>query len=334
MTLFDPGPAVPEGSEPGSGTDGAGRRTRRPAAPGVTQIEPATQTEPATQAEPAGTAGAAAAPGGAASVDELPAAPAHTVRIRLDVAYDGSGFRGFAAQPGQRTVAGVLLDAVATVARHRVELTCAGRTDAGVHARGQVVHLDVAPGTDLRRLVKSVNALLGPAVVVRRATVAPDGFDARHSARARRYRYLVHEGDVPDPLLAPLAWTVPGPLDLRALRAGADALLGEHDFRAFCRRAPGTSPHDPIPRLVLACGWTEIPASVSDLGPGERLLRFDIAANAFCHQMVRSIVGLLVEVGRRRRRAADVHWLLVSGDRSQAPDPAPSQGLCLVGVDY
>ncbi len=279
-------------------------------------------------------------------------APGRTVRLRLDVAYDGAGFHGFAAQPGLATVGGVLGEALGTVLGHRVELTCAGRTDRGVHARGQVVHVDVSPNVDPARLVRSVNAMLGPAVVLTSATQVAGDFDARRSARARRYRYLVFESDVPDPLLASIAWTVRGPLDLRPMRAAADALLGEHDFRAFCRRVPGSSPDAPIPRRVLGCRWSEVPTSVEALGqsgdfgergglggPGlagglGRLWRFDISANAFCHQMVRSIVGMLVEVGRGRRRASDVHWLLTIGDRSQAPDLAPPHGLCLVGVQY
>ncbi len=260
--------------------------------------------------------------------------PGETVRIRMVVAYDGAGFHGFAAQPGQETVAGALSGALARVARHRVDLTCAGRTDAGVHARGQVVHADVRAGVDLRRLQKSLNSMLGPSIVVRSAEIAPEGFDARHSARARRYRYLVLESAVPDPLLAPSAWTVAGPLDLRAMVSAADALLGEHDFRAFCRRVPGTSPADEIPRRVVDAGWRVVPVATGELGPASRLLRFEIEAQSFCHQMVRSIVGMLVDVGKGRRRASDVHWLLASGDRSQAGDLAPPQGLCLLEVLY
>ncbi len=261
--------------------------------------------------------------------------PPETVRLRLDVAYDGTGFRGFAAQPGQRTVAGELVRAITTVAGHDLApLVCAGRTDAGVHARGQVVHVDVTPGVDPAALARAVNAMIGPDVVVRAAAVAEPGFDARRAARARRYRYLVLEASTPDPLLARVAWTVAGPLDLRAMRAGADAVLGEHDFRAFCRRAPGTTADDPIRRVVTSARWSETPGAASELGPGSRLLRFDVEAGSFCHQMVRSLVGTMVAVGRGRRRAADVHWLLESADRTQAPEPAPSHGLCLVEVRY
>jgi tRNA pseudouridine38-40 synthase len=257
------------------------------------------------------------------------------VRLRLLVAYDGSGFHGFALQPGLPTVGGALAGALERYLRHTVELTCAGRTDAGVHATGQVVHVDVREGVDVVRLTRSVNTLLKPSIVVRSAQVAPPGFDARRSARARTYRYLILEDETADPLLAPLAWHVPGPLDLRAMASGADALLGEHDFRAFCRRVPGTAAGTPIHRRVLDARFTEIPVRSGELGPGGRLLRFDIGATSFCHQMVRSVVGALVEVGRGRRRASDVNWLLQSGDRSRVGGViAPPQGLCLVGVEY
>ncbi|HXQ75543.1 MAG TPA: tRNA pseudouridine(38-40) synthase TruA [Acidimicrobiales bacterium] len=263
-------------------------------------------------------------------LDELPA----RVRLRLVVAYDGAGFRGFAAQPGQRTVAGELCRSLSTVLRQPVELTCAGRTDAGVHAAGQVVHTDVVGPVDCVGLVRAVNAMLGPAVVVRSAAPAPPGFDARRSARARRYRYLILEGDGPDPLLAPLAWHVRDPLDVRAMAAGADALLGEHDFRAFCRRPPGTAAGEPIRRRVLDASWREESWAAGGLGENARLLRFDITAQSFCHQMVRSIVGTLTDVGRGRRRASDVTWMLTTGDRSQGVTLAPPHGLSLLSVDY
>ncbi|HXQ43847.1 MAG TPA: tRNA pseudouridine(38-40) synthase TruA [Acidimicrobiales bacterium] len=256
------------------------------------------------------------------------------LRLRLVVAYDGAGFRGFAAQPGQRTVAGELGRALSTALRQPVDLTCAGRTDAGVHAAGQVVHTDVVGPVDTVSLVRAVNAMVGPAVVVRTAAVAPPGFDARRSARARRYRYLILQGDGPDPLLAPMAWHVRDPLDMRAMAAGADALLGEHDFRAFCRRPPGTAPGDPINRRVLDATWRQEPWAPGGLSDDARLLRFDISARSFCHQMVRTIVGTLADVGRGRRRASDVTWMLTSGDRSQGVTLAPPHGLSLLSVDY
>ena len=282
-----------------------------------------------------------------------------TVRWRLRVAYDGSGFHGFAAQEGLPTVAGTLAEALSRVTRTPVTLTCAGRTDAGVHALDQMVHFDVpverSSPLEPAALIKSCNSQIGPAIVVRTAEIAPDGFDARHSATSRRYRYLVVNAPVPDPLLAGLTWHVPDPLDLRAMVSAADALLGEHDFRAFCRRVPGTTADDPIPRRVVDARWTKLDgrpsgartAGTSDLdaernaatGPSLApvvgdLLAFEIEANAFCHQMVRSLVGTLVEVGRGRKRASDMLPILRSADRSQAGQPAPPHGLTLMVVRY
>jgi tRNA pseudouridine38-40 synthase len=270
-------------------------------------------------------------------------APDGVTRWRLRLAYDGSGFRGFAVQtgqPGVPTVAGALSAALARAARAEVTLTCAGRTDAGVHALDQVVHLDLpadlAAALDPDTVLRSVNKQLAPSVVVREAGPVDPTFDARRSATSRRYRYLVVNGPVADPLLAGLAWHVADPLDLRTLSAAADALLGEHDFRAFCRRVPGTSPDEPIPRRVLDARWSEVVGtSEAALVPAEgRLLAFEIEANAFCHQMVRSLVGTLVDVGRGRKRPSDMLWILRSADRSQASQPAPPGGLTLTAVRY
>jgi tRNA pseudouridine38-40 synthase len=275
----------------------------------------------------------------------------------MKVAYNGSGFHGFAAQQGQVTVAGSLSEALSRTLRAPVALTCAGRTDAGVHAVDQVVHFDLAAPTsatvDVKALVKSCNRQLGPDIVVRDLEPAPSGFDARHSATSRRYRYLVVNGPVADPLLAGLAWHVPQPLDLRAMAAASDALLGEHDFRAFCRRVPGTSADDPIPRRVIDASWSELTTSEGADSPRSsrraapaagttpalapvsgRLLAFEIEANAFCHQMVRSLVGTLVDVGRGRKRPSDIMWILRSADRREASQPAPAQGLTLMAVRY
>ncbi len=272
------------------------------------------------------------------------------VRWRLRLAYKGTGFRGFAAQKGLTTVAGTLTEALETITRGPVSLVCAGRTDAGVHATGQVVHLDLpadrSADLDPVALATSCNHMLGPAISVLEAGIAPEGFDARRSALSRRYRYLVVNAPVADPLLADLAWHVADPLDLRSMAAAADALLGEHDFRAFCRRVPRTSPDDPIVRRVLDARWTVWSAPGLPDGELERdrpapvlpavgsLYVFEIEANAFCHQMVRSLVGVLVEVGRGRKRPSDLVWILRSADRQQAGEPAPPHGLTLVAVRY
>jgi tRNA pseudouridine38-40 synthase len=237
-------------------------------------------------------------------------------------------------------VGGALAEALTRVTQTEVALTCAGRTDAGVHALDQVVHFDlparVAAELDPAAVMRSVNRQLAPAIVVREAGPVPSTFSARRSATGRRYRYLVVNGPVADPLLAGTAWHVSDPLDLRTMAAAADALVGEHDFRAFCRRAPGTTADDPIFRRVTDARWSLIDGSTGKaLVPVEgRLLAFEIEANAFCHQMVRSLVGTLVDVGRGRKRASDITWILRSADRQQASQPAPPGGLTLMAVHY
>ncbi|MGZ4677710.1 MAG: tRNA pseudouridine(38-40) synthase TruA [Acidimicrobiia bacterium] len=241
---------------------------------------------------------------------------------KLVVAYDGTDFHGFAEQPDQRTVAGVLGAALAKVLRTQVDLACAGRTDAGVHAWGQVVSFVAPPGIDVDRLQSSLNGMLGAEVVVRGAELVPTGFDARHSARWRSYRYTVVNRVAPDPFRARYAWHVPKPLDLRALRLAADPFVGEHDFASFCRKGPEGST---TVRRVLESGWT-------DLGDG--ILRYEIRATAFCWQMVRSIAGTLVDVGLGKRRPGDMLTILRAADRAAAGTVAPPAGLCLWHVGY
>ena len=204
-------------------------------------------------------------------------------RIKLTVAYDGTDFHGFAEQREQRTVAGVLRDAIERIARREVPLTCAGRTDTGVHAWGQVVHVDVPTGVAPDRLAKSLHSMLAPEVVVRHAEVVSSDFDARFSATSRVYRYTVVNREVADPFSVRTAWWVERPLDLRRLRAGADAFIGTHDFSAFCRDKK--DPNATNIRRIIDSTWT-------DLGDG--MLRFEIEGTAFCWQMVRSVVGTVV----------------------------------------
>lgn len=261
--------------------------------------------------------------------DPPPAAPSGPlVRVRMTVAYDGRRFHGFARNAGVRTVAGTLADALERVLGHAVELTCAGRTDTGVHAWGQVVSFDaLASVFDPAVVTKSVNGLCGPEIAVRAVGVARPGFDARHAAVARRYRYTVFNRFEPNPFVAATAWHVRDPLDLRTMTLACDPLIGEHDFSAFCRKPKGPFPGEPpsLVRRVRDARWL-------DLGDG--LLRFDIEANAFCHQMVRSIVGTLVDIGRGRLRAGELTGIMRSGDRSRAGNLAPPHGLCLWEVVY
>jgi tRNA pseudouridine38-40 synthase len=244
-------------------------------------------------------------------------------RLRLTLAYDGHGFHGFAPNDGVKTVGGTLADAIATVVGHPVEVVCGGRTDTGVHAWGQVVHFDTGAETDLERLHRSLLDMLAPAIVVREASVAPPGFDARRSAQGRRYRYTVLNRPLPDPLLARSTWHVPDPLDLGAMQLASDPLLGEHDWSSFCRRR--SDGQGSMVRVVRDARWLDL---------GEGALRFDIEASSFCHQMVRSLVGTLVAIGLGKKRAGDVAGIIRAKDRALAAEPAPPHGLCLWEVLY
>ena len=268
------------------------------------------------------------------------------VRLRMVLAYDGGRFHGIAPQPGLRTVGGEVLAAVATVLRQPagaggLQLVMSGRTDAGVHAWCQVVHIDVvvppsatrAPrdpsaviaGIDMDRLLRSLAGLLPPEIVVRSVDVAPPTFDARFSALSRRYRYCVLNTSTADPFLRDVAWHVRDLLDLSVMRLASDAFIGEHDFASFCRAPSQDVEGATTKRVVTDARWTET-------GPG--VLHFEIEALAFCQQMVRSIVGFLVDVGRGRRSAGTVLETLSRRDRTLAGTPAPAAGLCLWEVRY
>lgn len=254
--------------------------------------------------------------------------PGAARRARFVVAYHGESFRGFAPNHGVRTVMGDLVAAISKIVRTDVELTGAGRTDAGVHAWGQVVSGDLPADTDLTDLARRVNKLCAPAIAIRSAEWAEHGFDARFSATSRRYRYHVWNDPAPNPLLAGISWHVARPLDLDAMRAAAPDLLGEHDFASFCRRPKVDDAH-PAPsmvRIVHAAGWERV-----DDSP---MLRFEIAGSAFCHQMVRSIVGTMADIGIGRLAAGSVPAILEMCDRAAAGQVAPPDGLVLWEVGY
>jgi tRNA pseudouridine38-40 synthase len=241
--------------------------------------------------------------------------------VRLDLAYDGTAFHGWAAQRDQRTVEGVLGVALGRVLGEAPRLSAAGRTDAGVHARGQVVSFASDEPVDLARLQRAVNGMLAPEVVVTVARTAPDGFDARFSATAREYRYRIQTGPWPDPFAARYVWHRPGHLALGPMRSATRALVGEHDFASFCRKPPGDrSTVRCLERLAVAArdGRVEITAR----------------ANAFLHQMVRSLVGTLVEVGDGSRPADGMVAALAARDRAAVGAVAPPHGLTLERVVY
>lgn len=252
--------------------------------------------------------------------------PDGQIRLKLVVAYDGGQFHGVAPQPGVATVGDALASALGTVLRqsHPPVLVMAGRTDAGVHAHAQVCHVDIGPPPmlDLDKVLRSLRSMLAPAIVVRSIEIAPDLFDARYAAMWRRYRYTLLNRAEPDPFLAATTWHVPEPLDLALLRMACDPLIGEHDFSSFCKAAEMGRTNT---RTVLAAGWQPLP---------DGLLRFEITATAFCRQMVRSITGLLVDIGKGASTPADVRTVLMSQDRTGAPPVAPAHGLCLWEVGY
>lgn len=245
----------------------------------------------------------------------------------LTVSYDGLGFAGFARQDGPSTVQGRLEESLATVLRREVSVVGAGRTDAGVHAKGQVASFasvtgDPEPGA----LARSLNALCGPHIAVRGVHSAADGFSARFDAVAREYRYRLVAGPVPPVFLGPVAWHVPRSLDVEAMRAAASVLVGEHDFRSFCV-AESAEGRNTVRRV-------ETVAVVADEQLGEECLVVQVVGNAFLHSMVRVIVGSLVDVGRGARPAAWLADALASRRRSAAGPTAPAHGLTLWRVEY
>ncbi len=256
--------------------------------------------------------------------------PAEAVdRVRLLVAYDGSAFHGYAANRGVTTVAGTLQQALEMIVGARVELTGAGRTDRGVHAWGQVVSFDLPAGViEMDALRQALNKVCGDAIVVRDASLAESDFDARFSARTRIYRYTVLNQPVPDPFTARTAWWIGHDLDLRSMQLACDPLFGEHDFSSFCRRPKRDGEEPSLRRRVIDARWSSPP---DDRGC---LLRFEIEAQSFCHQMVRSIVGTMVEIGAGKKRAGEMAGILRARDRQRAGQLAPPQGLCLWEVRY
>jgi tRNA pseudouridine38-40 synthase len=241
-------------------------------------------------------------------------------RLRLVVAYDGTPFSGFARQRDRRTVQGELEDALSRLAKRPVRTVGAGRTDAGVHARGQVVHADVPARLDPERVRRALNGRLGPAVTVHEADWAPPGFDARLSARRRTYVYRVDDSGDPDPLLRSFVLAWPRRLDLDRMRQAAAPLLGEHDFAAFCRSRGGAT----TTRRLRSVGIRRL----------RGLIEIRLVADAFCWQMVRGIVGHLLLVGEGRRDPGSTVAVLAAADRSRAGNIAPAHGLVLEAVAY
>jgi tRNA pseudouridine38-40 synthase len=249
-----------------------------------------------------------------------------TARLRLDVGYDGTDFSGWASQPGRRTVQDTLEAAIATICRvPEVQVTVAGRTDAGVHARGQVAHVDlpvdVVAALPPERLARRLARLLPDDLRVRRVTSAPEGFDARFSATWRRYAYRIcDDAAVADPLVRRHVLPWPRPLDVDAMNSAGSSLLGEHDFAAFCRQREGAT----TIRTLYELTWTRD----ADVLTGR------VVADAFCHNMVRALVGCLVVVGEGRQPVTWPSAVLEARTRDPRVGVVGPAGLTLEEVGY
>ena len=240
--------------------------------------------------------------------------------MRLDIEYDGSGFSGWASQPEQRTVQGELETAIAAILHQPVKLSVAGRTDAGVHARGQVASFPTAaevPGELCRRL----NAAAPKDIALTAAGAVNDGFDARRDATSRTYCYRILSRPAPSPFEQSRALWWPQPLDREALDACAAVLLGSHDFTAF---TPTQTDHVHFEREVLASEWRS---------EGE-IFSFFVRADAFMHNMVRALIGTMLQVSSARRSIANFTELLAGAPRAAAGETAPAHGLYLESVSY
>jgi len=243
------------------------------------------------------------------------------MRFALSLEYDGSRFLGWQTQPGGGTVQDTLQDALSCVSGEPIQVTCAGRTDRGVHARMQVVHFDTTASRPLSAWVRGTNALLPESVAVQWAAEMPADFHARYAAHARTYRYVLINRPVRPALAARYAGWCHAPLDVAAMRAAAQQLVGEHDFSAF--RSAECQAKSPVRRMYAL----EVQAR------GERI-EFLARANAFLHHMVRNIVGLLVYVGRGKHPPAWAGEVLQSRDRARSAPTFAAEGLYLERVHY
>lgn len=261
-------------------------------------------------------------------IDFSTPAPQHTLGITLS--YNGAPFSGFARQPGQLTVQGSLEEALSLVFRRPMTTVCAGRTDAGVHALGQVVSVDVTDadlsGRSLPALRRSLNALTHDAITVREVEPKRPGFSARFDAQAREYHYHLCLDATPPIFMRDFSWFIPGGLDVAAMEKASRCLLGEHDFKSFCMAVSAVG--KPTCRNVREISF--LPETVM----GENILTIKVVGNAFLHSMVRTMVGTLVAVGKGQRPVSWVADALAACDRTAAGETAPAQGLVFWRVLY
>jgi tRNA pseudouridine38-40 synthase len=245
--------------------------------------------------------------------------------LKLTVAYDGTDFSGWQRQPGRRTVQGTLEAAWRQVTGETIETTASGRTDAGVHALGQVVGLATGTRLDNAMLARALNASLPEDIAVRGVEDAPNGFDATGHALSKRYRYTIHCGPWPDLFRRRYAWHIRRTLDARAMHRAAQSLVGTHDFASF--QAAG-SPRESTVRTIFDLS-VEVRA-----GEWDEDIIIEIEGDGFLYKMVRNIVGTLVEIGRGKRSEASLAEVVSARDRGVAGQTAPPHGLCLAAVRY
>ncbi|MCC6176722.1 MAG: tRNA pseudouridine(38-40) synthase TruA [Chloroflexi bacterium] len=244
--------------------------------------------------------------------------------LRLTLAYEGTRYAGFSLQPGRTTIQEVVEGALTQCLGETIRVTAAGRTDAGVHASGQVVSFATRGRLAPAEVRRALNALLPEDVVVETAAAAPDWFDARRSATRRHYRYVIWNQPRRSLWWRRWAWHVPDPLDVPSMQEAASALLGRHDFASFASQAAREPAGHSTERVVEQAAWW------SEAG----LLGFEITATAFLRHMVRGIVGTLVQVGRGQLSASALPSVLAARDRRRAGPNAPPHGLMLTGVEY
>ncbi|MBM4104413.1 MAG: tRNA pseudouridine(38-40) synthase TruA [Planctomycetes bacterium] len=242
-------------------------------------------------------------------------------KIKLLIQYDGSAYHGWAAQPEMPTIQGTLTDAIEKLTARRVELFGSSRTDAGVHALGQVAAFTIDSPVPTENFARALNNMLPDDIAVVEAVHVPDSFDPISDTKSKIYRYTIYTGPVRPVIQIRYCWHRPGTLNVEAMQAAAKILLGMHDFKSFASAADN---RESSIRTIIKC----------DVSGKDNEITFDVQADGFLYNMVRNIVGTLVEVGRRRWTAADIERILAAKDRCQAGPIAPASGLCLMRIFY
>ncbi len=262
--------------------------------------------------------------------------------LKLTIAYDGSAYSGWQRQENGPGIQAAIEDEIAPIVGRHTPIVAAGRTDAGVHAAGQVVSITIDHPVSCDDLLRALNARLTRDIRIRSVEVAVDGFDARRDAKTKTYRYAVWNGSAPSPFIRHLVWHVPHPLDLGRMAAAAQLLIGEHDFAAF--QGGGSDVKTTTRRLLAfdvravnldADEFAALPAvGLDTTRAGSGLIRFEVIGGGFLRHMVRNIVGTLVDIGRNRTTVEEMTAILESKDRASAGPTAPAQGLMLWEVKY